>query len=121
MIRRPPRSTLFPYTTLFRSWPAADHGDPEGIAGHAAAAGVPGRVRVAAPLPGRDAGQGPGGQGPAAVVDAPPAVPPADLSRCAGDVRPGRCPARGELVAARSAPYRRIPDGEGRGHAADRR
>src|SRR3712207_8612199 len=25
MIRRPPRSTLFPYTTLFRS---ADHGDP---------------------------------------------------------------------------------------------
>src|SRR2546428_2984095 len=34
MIRRPPRSTLFPYTTLFRSVPfdrfqgrAADHGD----------------------------------------------------------------------------------------------
>src|SRR5437016_9609857 len=36
MIRRPPRSTLFPYTTLFRSeadadrrtldWPLADHG-----------------------------------------------------------------------------------------------
>src|SRR3712207_7413391 len=29
MIRRPPRSTLFPYTTLFRSWPvesaAFDH------------------------------------------------------------------------------------------------
>src|SRR2546426_7652384 len=24
MIRRPPRSTLFPYTTLFRSW-ACDH------------------------------------------------------------------------------------------------
>src|SRR2546422_6498911 len=24
MIRRPPRSTLFPYTTLFRSVPAAD-------------------------------------------------------------------------------------------------
>src|SRR2546427_4510822 len=23
MIRRPPRSTLFPYTTLFRSWPDA--------------------------------------------------------------------------------------------------
>src|SRR5688572_32087307 len=23
MIRRPPRSTLFPYTTLFRSWPWA--------------------------------------------------------------------------------------------------
>src|SRR5256885_3525525 len=25
MIRRPPRSTLFPYTTLFRSIPAEDH------------------------------------------------------------------------------------------------
>src|SRR3712207_1030366 len=24
MIRRPPRSTLFPYTTLFRSWPTDD-------------------------------------------------------------------------------------------------
>src|SRR3712207_7078025 len=31
MIRRPPRSTLFPYTTLFRSiaeGPEADHPDP---------------------------------------------------------------------------------------------
>src|SRR5918912_2285151 len=26
MIRRPPRSTLFPYTTLFRSAPAGDEG-----------------------------------------------------------------------------------------------
>src|SRR5260221_9787609 len=26
MIRRPPRSTLFPYTTLFRSYEGADHG-----------------------------------------------------------------------------------------------
>src|SRR3712207_8566343 len=26
MIRRPPRSTLFPYTTLFRSHPAAQEG-----------------------------------------------------------------------------------------------
>src|SRR5687768_17937472 len=25
MIRRPPRSTLFPYTTLFRSAPAVEH------------------------------------------------------------------------------------------------
>src|SRR5256885_16498448 len=25
MIRRPPRSTLFPYTTLFRSWGTHDH------------------------------------------------------------------------------------------------
>src|SRR2546425_673160 len=27
MIRRPPRSTLFPYTTLFRSWIASYSGD----------------------------------------------------------------------------------------------
>src|SRR5258706_12145434 len=27
MIRRPPRSTLFPYTTLFRSWRALDAPD----------------------------------------------------------------------------------------------
>src|SRR5438034_3782311 len=26
MIRRPPRSTLFPYTTLFRSEPSCEHG-----------------------------------------------------------------------------------------------
>src|SRR2546422_3161192 len=25
MIRRPPRSTLFPYTTLFRSWEGSPH------------------------------------------------------------------------------------------------
>src|SRR5437764_9850778 len=28
MIRRPPRSTLFPYTTLFRSFPPAAHRGP---------------------------------------------------------------------------------------------
>src|SRR5690348_17697176 len=27
MLRRPPRSTLFPYTTLFRSAARGDHGD----------------------------------------------------------------------------------------------
>src|SRR6202158_4434147 len=36
MIRRPPRSTLFPYTTLFRSQAISDYkkalGDPEGVA-----------------------------------------------------------------------------------------
>src|SRR2546430_10237166 len=30
MIRRPPRSTLFPYTTLFRSFPAASIVRPAG-------------------------------------------------------------------------------------------
>src|SRR3989454_12727964 len=28
MIRRPPRSTLFPYTTLFRSWASAPPPEP---------------------------------------------------------------------------------------------
>src|SRR3712207_7916780 len=32
MIRRPPRSTLFPYTTLFRS-PSSWHHDSRGVAG----------------------------------------------------------------------------------------
>src|SRR3712207_8751031 len=48
MIRRPPRSTLFPYTTLFRSylWSAqSSYGGPEGLArlvdaAHAAGLGV---------------------------------------------------------------------------------
>src|SRR3712207_7325317 len=31
MIRRPPRSTLFPYTTLFRSEVGEDLGEPVGI------------------------------------------------------------------------------------------
>src|SRR2546426_6269188 len=42
MIRRPPRSTLFPYTTLFRSW-LLDLGDSWGAAfpsSHVAAAVV---------------------------------------------------------------------------------
>src|SRR5258708_36230983 len=33
MIRRPPRSTLFPYTTLFRSEPAARFAAARGAAG----------------------------------------------------------------------------------------
>src|SRR2546430_11149323 len=37
MIRRPPRSTLFPYTTLFRS-PIVTRRDPEHVCGRAPAA-----------------------------------------------------------------------------------
>src|SRR5256885_9860431 len=43
MIRRPPRSTLFPYTTLFRSppgWAEADQRDPGGGEGPGAGAQV---------------------------------------------------------------------------------
>src|SRR5439155_26699609 len=33
LIRRPPRSTLFPYTTLFRSYDEVEHDGVEGTAG----------------------------------------------------------------------------------------
>src|SRR5437762_10281690 len=36
MLRRPPRSTLFPYTTLFRSDPEGKNGDPNRAARMAA-------------------------------------------------------------------------------------
>src|SRR3712207_8592062 len=36
MIRRPPRSTLFPYTTLFRSRPLAEEAPPQAPADPAA-------------------------------------------------------------------------------------
>src|SRR3712207_7301692 len=34
MIRRPPRSTLFPYTTLFRSWSSFIPGNGDAIQAH---------------------------------------------------------------------------------------
>src|SRR5256885_3743697 len=44
MIRRPPRSTLFPYTTLFRSQGPGGGGEGEGRrAGQARQRGVPGQ------------------------------------------------------------------------------
>src|SRR5256885_3581288 len=49
MIRRPPRSTLFPYTTLFRSLelPAARaRGDDERVAAEARHRGLEGRQRA---------------------------------------------------------------------------
>src|SRR3712207_7206882 len=56
MIRRPPRSTLFPYTTLFRSdgQPAPIHGVPRRRVAVAHDLAVPHRVLVQAPpgLPG---------------------------------------------------------------------
>src|SRR3712207_8718052 len=60
MIRRPPRSTLFPYTTLFRSHPPHQHGVgdvPGGIAGPVAVEERPGvgrRRPAGAPLEGVD-------------------------------------------------------------------
>src|SRR2546430_10926316 len=51
MIRRPPRSTLFPYTTLFRS---ADH------RGQRAASRIDGRQRAGDLLPARHGRRSPG-------------------------------------------------------------
>src|SRR3712207_8607492 len=50
MIRRPPRSTLFPYTTLFRSGPAS------GWPAASAERGGPGRPRPSGTLPVRPPG-----------------------------------------------------------------
>src|SRR2546422_8393642 len=52
MIRRPPRSTLFPYTTLFRSAADEVHDHPRAVAGG------PGRGRGGDP--GQDDAAGPG-------------------------------------------------------------
>src|SRR3712207_7102608 len=55
MIRRPPRSTLFPYTTLFRS--REERGEPRaGDRRLAAAAAVAPRLRAWHRLRGRDRG-----------------------------------------------------------------
>src|SRR5690348_17880720 len=40
MLRRPPRSTLFPYTTLFRSWTLAREAWGKGYATEAATAAI---------------------------------------------------------------------------------
>src|SRR5258706_13590063 len=45
MIRRPPRSTLFPYTTLFRSSPASTCGVPSALStGRTLVLGVPAQL-----------------------------------------------------------------------------
>src|SRR6185437_14069731 len=58
MIRRPPRSTLFPYTTLFRSRPRPGRAGPDGRRGRGAAAGTGDQVAV--PRAGRVRGAGRG-------------------------------------------------------------
>src|SRR5260370_26896466 len=72
MIRRPPRSTLFPYTTLFRS-PGPGTGVVPAVDGDVAYSGWRGGVRC--PGPGR--GSGGGGRAPAAAPPAAPAAAPA--------------------------------------------
>src|SRR3712207_7249109 len=58
MIRRPPRSTLFPYTTLFRSPQSGGRGAASAVVGPSptAAAGAGGRLRRLRAGPHRPAG-----------------------------------------------------------------
>src|SRR5256885_12160674 len=51
MIRRPPRSTLFPYTTLFRSLVDGDHLALSGLGERVAIVKAPVRRRIAAEGP----------------------------------------------------------------------
>src|SRR2546430_11390182 len=55
MIRRPPRSTLFPYTTLFRSRRACDPSPSSPPASQRRSAARPRYRRVLPPLPQKDA------------------------------------------------------------------
>src|SRR2546427_4578311 len=66
MIRRPPRSTLFPYTTLFRSHDANEHPDRGRVLGGAGEA--PADFLARRPASGRDALSG-ARQGPAGRRD----------------------------------------------------
>src|SRR3712207_3761300 len=94
MIRRPPRSTLFPYTTLFRSPGARDAG-----------------LRAAVVAPGRRQGH----RDPRALRDAAdPVLPGAErVGRPAR--RPGRRPAGGgpAPAGARCTPPTSFPSGSG--------
>src|SRR5438034_3254250 len=59
MIRRPPRSTLFPYTTLFRSRRLAagvEHGPPVDRAQRGSATETPGEIAAHGEMPDEPAG-----------------------------------------------------------------
>src|SRR3712207_7147091 len=58
MIRRPPRSTLFPYTTLFRSHGVGDDDDVSAVRGHQEGADATGSAQQVAGLTAAS-GQGP--------------------------------------------------------------
>src|SRR2546422_11576406 len=97
MIRRPPRSTLFPYTTLFRS--VLEHGRGARAARRDRGADVRGRergarhgVRPAPAVPGRAARGAPQPRilGPPGETDPADAGRPGEARAGARDERPGR-------------------------------
>src|SRR5690348_10316630 len=109
MLRRPPRSTLFPYTTLFRSWVAPVEGESGGAPMRAPAGPPTWNRSVGRPSPKfRARGRG---------KRAPPRAPPRDVvsdpyapsSFNGGAGRRGGLPARPRLLpAARRLPHQRL-------------
>src|SRR5690348_18029390 len=72
MLRRPPRSTLFPYTTLFRSWVAPVEGE---------SGGAPMRTPAGPPTWNRSVGRpSPKFRARGRGKRAPPRAPPRDRS-----------------------------------------
>src|SRR5690349_23854944 len=57
MIRRPPRSTLFPYTTLFRSWTTRTRARECALAWSGSLTGRTGQCRIIQPEPPGDTGR----------------------------------------------------------------
>src|SRR6266508_1588905 len=104
MIRQPPRSTLFPYTTLFRAPPAGPRG-PRCTTARRTSAGP----RTAARRRRRRTGSGPAG---AARRPRPPAGPGTARSCRGGPARRHRTPA-GATGTCRAARGRRTSDPSG--------
>src|SRR3712207_6171881 len=108
MMRRPPRSTLFPYTTLFRSHPlqGADRHGERAAQGPAPAPGHAGRrLRHPGGLEGRGdparGGRPPGGDG-----DPRRPAAPRDGDLGGGPARPVTRGASPELIMGLSTPTR---------------
>src|ERR1035441_11063309 len=109
MIRRPPRSTLFPYTTLFRSPRADREGAPAGDQG-AARSSLPMRTALWRPrriwlwtgtlMSDRSTGSpgpGPADRGPSGLpATRAPVLEPLDEAECLRLIAPGRVGRRGE-------------------------
>src|SRR2546425_811091 len=94
MIRRPPRSTLFPYTTLFRS-----------------AASEPGVLEISAPFGSRVSGRGTLAPGDGQLRDSP-ASPRASLAEAASALHPPFCAHQLQLAQLGRALVPRIDDPE---------
>src|SRR6266498_1804300 len=116
MIRRPPRSTLFPYTTLFRSRGGRRCGAAAGVPPLRALGGRRGQPRCDAPRPGSAllAERLPGRRGGQAATRAGDRPAVAELlvpsGGAGGRGSPGRARAAAGGPVAAAAPVRPVPD-----------